>query len=268
MDDALTVTIDRLLPERLQRLRRLAGLPVAFGGIVRTAPSGRALVLTRLAGTFGTGLRGLSVPPGLGLGGQVLSRATPQRVERYATTTTITHDYDRIVVQEERLTSVVAVPMTARGAVRGVLYAAVRADQPIGDRAVRLVGIVADQLVQDAEDLLKRTPEATPDPVHAALDDLAQLIAETNEPDLRARLQAIYRTITAPARSTERHIALAPREVDALRLVAHGATNAEIAARLGLSPETVKAYLRTAMRKLDAHNRTAAVHAARVAGVL
>jgi LuxR family transcriptional regulator, regulator of acetate metabolism len=35
-----------------------------------------------------------------------------------------------------------------------------------------------------------------------------------------------------------------------------------------LSPETVKAYLRNAMRKLDVRNRTAAVHAARLAGVL
>jgi DNA-binding CsgD family transcriptional regulator len=61
---------------------------------------------------------------------------------------------------------------------------------------------------------------------------------------------------------------LAPRELDALRLVAVGASNVEIAAQLGLSPETVKAYLRTAMRKLDVHNRTAAVHAARLAGIL
>ncbi|MHA6779787.1 LuxR C-terminal-related transcriptional regulator [Pseudonocardia saturnea] len=35
-----------------------------------------------------------------------------------------------------------------------------------------------------------------------------------------------------------------------------------------MSAQTVKAYLRTAMRKLDVHNRTAAVHAARVAGLL
>jgi len=118
VDDALTVTIESLLPERLQRLRRLAGLPVAFGGVVRASPAGQSLVLTRLAGTKGTGLRDLAVSPGLGLGGQVLSTATPRRVDRYATTTTITHDYDRIVVQEEQLTSVVAVPVTARGTVR------------------------------------------------------------------------------------------------------------------------------------------------------
>ncbi|HJQ47041.1 MAG TPA: helix-turn-helix transcriptional regulator [Amycolatopsis sp.] len=61
---------------------------------------------------------------------------------------------------------------------------------------------------------------------------------------------------------------LASREIDALRRVAVGASNVEIAARLGLSPETVKAYLRTAMRKLDVHNRTAAAHAAREAGAL
>jgi LuxR family transcriptional regulator, regulator of acetate metabolism len=49
----------------------------------------------------------------------------------------------------------------------------------------------------------------------------------------------------------------------ALRLVAVGAGNREIAARLGPSPETVEAYLRSASRRLGVHNRTAAV----VAGV-
>ena len=39
-------------------------------------------------------------------------------------------------------------------------------------------------------------------------------------------------------------------------------------AQLGLSPETVKAYPRKAMRKLYVRNRTAAVHAARFACIL
>ncbi len=50
--------------------------------------------------------------------------------------------------------------------------------------------------------------------------------------------------------------------------VARGLTNAEIAERLALRPETVKAYLRSAMRKLDVHSRHHAVAAARRAGLL
>lgn len=261
-----SAAIDRLLPERLQRLRRATGLPVAFGGVVRPGAHGPDLVLTRMAGTRGTALRGLAVAPGLGLGGRVLARGTPQRVADYATTTAITHDYDRIVVDEERLTSVAAVPVVVLGRVRAVLYAALRDGRPLGDRAVRLMTVVAAQIARDVQ----QTPAPEPaEAVPAALDDLARVVAETGDPDLRARLQAIHRTLTggragAPGAAP----LLAPRELDVLRLVSVGAPNAEIAATLGLSPETVKAYLRGAMRKLRVHNRTAAVHAARTAGAL
>ena len=63
-------------------------------------------------------------------------------------------------------------------------------------------------------------------------------------------------------------VRLAPREVDVLACVAAGATNAAAAERLGLRPETVKGYLRSAMRKLGAHTRLEAVVAARRAGLL
>jgi DNA-binding CsgD family transcriptional regulator len=56
--------------------------------------------------------------------------------------------------------------------------------------------------------------------------------------------------------------------VDVLACVAAGATNGGAAARLGLRPETVKGYLRSAMRKLGAHTRLEAVVAARRAGLL
>ncbi|GAA4290370.1 hypothetical protein GCM10023178_77480 [Actinomadura luteofluorescens] len=61
---------------------------------------------------------------------------------------------------------------------------------------------------------------------------------------------------------------LSPRELDVLSYVAIGCTNAEAAERLGLLPETVKSYLRSAMRKLDSHTRLEAVTAARRAGLL
>jgi DNA-binding CsgD family transcriptional regulator len=50
--------------------------------------------------------------------------------------------------------------------------------------------------------------------------------------------------------------------------VAAGATNAAAADRLGVSAETVKAYLRSAMRKLGARTRGEAVVAARRVGLL
>jgi len=55
---------------------------------------------------------------------------------------------------------------------------------------------------------------------------------------------------------------LTAREIDILRLVAHGLNNAEIADRLVLSPRTVHAHLRSIFDKLGVSSRTAAAHAA------
>ena len=53
------------------------------------------------------------------------------------------------------------------------------------------------------------------------------------------------------------------RETEILRLVADGSSTAQIASRLYLSKGTVRNYLSTAMSKLDADSRTAAVTRAR-----
>ncbi|MGW1274998.1 response regulator transcription factor, partial [Streptomyces sp. NPDC002491] len=72
----------------------------------------------------------------------------------------------------------------------------------------------------------------------------------------------------APQEPSGRPVALAPRELDVLACVAAGATNGATAERLGLRVETVKGYLRSAMRRLGAHTRGEAVVAARRAGLL
>ena len=57
-------------------------------------------------------------------------------------------------------------------------------------------------------------------------------------------------------------------ETEILRLVADGSSTAQIASRLYLSKGTVRNYLSTAMSKLDADSRTAAVTRAREEGWL
>ncbi|MFJ3878739.1 response regulator transcription factor [Streptomyces sp. NPDC090077] len=61
---------------------------------------------------------------------------------------------------------------------------------------------------------------------------------------------------------------LTDREREVLRAAEFGATNAELAARLNLSPGTVRNYLSTAIQKLAARNRTEAVRVAREKGWL
>jgi DNA-binding NarL/FixJ family response regulator len=52
---------------------------------------------------------------------------------------------------------------------------------------------------------------------------------------------------------------LTPREIDVLRLLAHGCTYTEIADRLGVSLHTVVSHVKNLYRKLDVHSARAAV---------
>jgi DNA-binding NarL/FixJ family response regulator len=61
---------------------------------------------------------------------------------------------------------------------------------------------------------------------------------------------------------------LSARQQEILELIASGATNAEIAGRLHLSPDTVKQHTSALYRKLSVHGRMHAVRAARARGLL
>lgn len=72
----------------------------------------------------------------------------------------------------------------------------------------------------------------------------------------------------APAAGDDGAYALSPREQEVLALLAEGASNKQIARRLGISVHTAKFHVGSVIDKLDAVGRTDAVaHAARI-GVL
>lgn len=267
----------------LVRLRRTTGLPVAFGGLVES--SHRHLRISELNGNLTTVLQALAISSGNGLGGKAVALARPCAVTDYSSSRQISHEYDAAVAAEG-IKSVVAVPVVVRRRVRGVLYGALRTAQPLGDRtltaAVDAARDVEHALVvrDEARSLLAASREpgaasgaasgAAWEEVREAHGALRALAPRIEDPHLREELlEACVRLAQAvSAEPSARDLGLTPREVDVLACVALGVTNALAAERLGLRPETVKGYLRSAMRKLCAHTRMEAVVAARRAGLL
>ncbi len=266
----------------LVRLRRSTGLPVAFGGMVE--PGRPRMRISELNGTATESLSRLAVTAGNGLGGKAVALARPCAVTDYSVSRQITHEYDAAVAAEG-LRSVLAIPVVVRRRVRGVLYGALRTAQPLGDRTLTAAVAAArdvEQALVVREEVRGLLEAARPTPyedrgaaweqvreAHAALRALAPRISD---PALRTELlDACGLLAESPAAAPadpRRVVQLAPREVDVLTCVAAGATNAVAAERLGLRVETVKSYLRSAMRKLGAHTRGEAVVVARRGGLL
>ena len=86
-------------------------------------------------------------------------------------------------------------------------------------------------------------------------------------PDITRRLIAERQPRRGP-RGAAALPTLTEREVDVLRLVAEGLTNAEIGERLFLSAETVKTHLSRVLAKLGARDRTQAVIVAYESGFM
>ena len=66
----------------------------------------------------------------------------------------------------------------------------------------------------------------------------------------------------------QRTLGLSAREMDVLALIADGLSNKEIAARLNVSPNTVKTHVARVLEKLEVSRRTAALARARELGLL
>jgi DNA-binding CsgD family transcriptional regulator len=266
-------------------LHRTTGLPMVFGG----ALSGQdRLRITELVGNTTDSLNGLVVRQGNGLGGKAMAMGRPAWVSNYPCSAAISHDYDK-PVGREGLLSILAVPIVVRRRVRGVIYGALREPLGLADRVVGAAVQVARDLEQDlavhdrADEALARLPAESSTArweevraVHAELRALAEQVDDlpTRDRLRRASLRLAAAGLDGAAgpdgagRPCGASPVLSPRELDVLSYVAIGCTNAEAAERLGLLPETVKSYLRSAMRKLDSHTRLEAVTAARRAGLL
>jgi LuxR family transcriptional regulator, regulator of acetate metabolism len=279
-DNSLTRTVDRLVGLRLRQFQQATGLPAVFGGATAPRQGERELRIGHARGTLGSSLIGLHVGAGRGLGGSALVSGVLRVVRDYASARAITHDFDGIVVQQERMSSLFALPIMTGGVVGGIVYGAVRGPHRIGDVVLERATAFGASLERELTGLLTSpAPHSTdPDPAglrhaRAAVGELTELARTTGDAAVRRKLDQLIVDLRSvvddvePAGEDEQRY-LAPREAEVLRLVAVGMANVQVGAALGLSTETVRAYLRSAMRKLDVHNRTAAVHTARRRGLI
>lgn len=172
---------------------------------------------------------------------------------------------------------------------------AVHAEPPLVRAGLRGLLAFHDQLVVVDAERLGAVDVVLVDPSRTTASEMADLVAWVRERDARlvawswrepqqrprlggeelpwvgkdadgsglaqVLLAAARRTPTAPAPPTASDPTgeeLSPREQEVLVLVAQGLSNREVAAHLFVTTNTVKTYVRTAYRKIGAHNRTQA----------
>lgn len=264
----------------LRGVHRTTGLPVLFGGLV----DGPGALLSGFVGTRTALLRDLLIGSDRGLGGRTIVERRPGAVADYFHSTEITHDYDR-EVSGEGIESLVAAPAVVGGRTRAVLYGGLRAPERIGDRIVARVAVGARRLAHEIEvrdDVDRRVKQietqCDPTTVPASVADgiiesylaLREIADTTTDPALAERLRGVERRLRGLGSGAESStaVSLSTRETDVLAHLALGCSNAEIADRLSLRPETIKGYVGNLMRKLEVHNRREAVVRARRIGLL
>lgn len=283
---SMTITTDSaadLVAQAVRELARRTRFPVAFGGLVEDGE----VSVTSIVGNRTHSLEGLRVRPERGLGGRAMMELRPRMTSDYRTSRQITHDYDGFVLGEG-LRTLLAVPIVVNGRSRGVLYAGAWAETPVGGvttaPAVSVAESVAVELrIRDEVDRRVRalTPAAQSftashrEELRSSFAELRSISAAVTDAELRGRLTHLEQRLlslagdgAATTTGAVPTVHLSRRETDVLACAALGATNAEIAAQLGLREGTVKAYLGAAMAKLDATTRHAAVARARRAGLL
>ncbi|MGX1934631.1 LuxR C-terminal-related transcriptional regulator [Microbacterium resistens] len=274
-----------LIANAVRELARRTGFPVAFGGLLEDG----AVNVSSIVGNRTRSLEGLRVQPLRGLGGRAMIELRPRMTHDYRSSPFITHDYDGYVLGEG-LRTLLAIPVIVAGRSRGVLYAGAWEESPVGGVTTAPAVQVAESLAGELrirEEVERRLrgdlsgsgrsglTAAERESLRESFGELRQIAAAVADPSLRDRINAVERRLidlaglgTSPPTSPVPVVRLSPRETDVLAGAALGSTNAEIAASLGLREATVKAYLGTAMAKLDASTRHAAVARARRAGLL
>lgn len=210
--------------------------------------------------------------------------ARPVSVADYFSAQGITHVYDH-AVRPEAIETLAALPIIVDRVPRILVYLAARTHVRLGDRWFDSFTPLVRRLERDiaVEDEVRRRLSLMRNntdsdrmvlsraDLHDIAQELTDLAGQIEDVTLRARVEAVgnrFAPVPTPAGSQGPPTLLRPREIDVLEHVARGLSNREVAEALGLLPNTVKSYLKSAMRKLHATNRVQAILAARERGFL
>lgn len=194
------------------------------------------------------------VRPGRGLGGRVIEECRPVAVSDYLHDSSITGDY-RPIVQAESLQSIVCVPVQVNRRVEALLYVAPRADESPGakaiEQALRIAGMAATCLLHAR--------------ARSLLAQQARRALRLGDPEA---LRAVVQQAGDFPHDSDHDCRLTRRQLQVLDLLAVGASNAELALRLGIAEATAKEHVRDVCRKLGATSRLQAVARARETGLV
>ena len=252
----------------LHDVRRVAGVDLAVGTLM--AADADHYVVDQLVGVTTDGLRNLRVAVGTGLGGKATLLAKPVQVTDYCRADGITHDYDD-AVRGEQIRASFAVPIRVPHGPRGVIVGGLRREHVFGDRVLADVMTVvrgferdlAEELALDRRLRQLRVAAGSGNLVErrrlvGICSELVHIASTMDNGSPRRQIEALVRRLTEETALD----GLTAREREIIAEVAHGATNRQIAAKLGIGAETVKSSLRSSMRKLGVSNRAALVAAA------
>ncbi|GLY38933.1 cyclic diguanylate phosphodiesterase [Amycolatopsis sp. NBRC 101858] len=130
-----------VLEEVAGQARRLLAVDVAYLMLVQPDDTLRTEVVS---GAYGTGLRGIVLPRGTGLAGEVLRTGSPWTSEDCLADPAFPHDEAAdLAADGEHLGGLLAVPLLAGGTTTGVLCAAARGRRRFGPHDVELAARLA-----------------------------------------------------------------------------------------------------------------------------
>jgi len=273
-----------LIQQATREIASSTGFSLSFGGLT----SGIELTVSAFCGARTGNLDGLKVRKERGLGGLAMAQRSPRFTRNYERESDITHDYDSAVLGEG-VVSLLAIPIIAGGTLRGLIYAGshslVEPDTAAARPAVAIATALGNELA--IRDEVTRRLVALRSPADSGMSAVAeehlreqfaqlrQLAASVSDREVKNKLHDIGRGLTVALSMSapellprKRDVRLSPRETDVLACVALGYSNARTAALLSLTEQTVKGYLGSAMKKLDASSRFTAVATARKLGLL